>query len=71
MSTPRARTSTGRCGAYETPSTTTRAEGDGPARTSAAMEAMGWMLPRILLAWVQVTRRVRDVRRGARLEGWS
>src|SRR5436309_492369 len=56
--------SSGRCGAYATPSTQNRALGMVCTREERA--AMSWMVPRMLEAWVHVTRAVLDDKRGLR-----
>lgn len=70
MSTPKSLTSIWRCGAYATASTQTRAVGLRSC-TAEAMALMSWMVPRMLLAWVQVTRRVLSESRAARPEARS
>jgi hypothetical protein len=59
--------SSGRCGAYATPSTQNRALGMVCTREERA--AMSWMVPRMLEAWVHVTKAVLEDRRGLRESG--
>ena len=64
MSTFNAFTSTGRCGAYATPSTQSIAP--GTSCTLSAMARMSCSVPRMFDTWVHATRRVRGDRSGAR-----
>lgn len=56
------------CGASATPSTQNKAPGT-VEWIVVARALMSWIPPRMLEAWVQVTRAVLGVRRGRRVEG--